>query len=132
MAVELRWEGGLRFEGEARGGSRTKLDGEGEAGTSPVSLLLESVGGCAGADVVEILRKGRQDLRGLTVRLSGRRRDEPPRYFTSLDVEFVVRGNVDRAKAERAARLSFEKYCSVFHTLRPDLELDWKVTLAPS
>lgn len=131
MEVRLRWEGGLRFEGTA-GSVGTAMDGEGRAGASPVALLAQAIGGCAGADVVEILRKGRQDLQGLAIRVSGTRREEPPRYFTRLEVDFAITGDVDRKAAERAVTLSFEKYCSVFHTLRPDLELDWKVTLGAS
>ena len=92
-------------------------------------MLLESIAACSASDVVEILRKGRQDLRGLEVRARGRRRDEYPRYFTRLEFDFVVSGDVDPEKAERAVALSFEKYCSVFHTLRKDIELEWSVSV---
>ena len=127
--VYVEWESdGLRFDGVA-GDRRTAIDGNGREGPSPVSLLLESLAGCAGSDVVEILRKGRQELRELRVVAEGWRREEPPRYFRRLRVRFLVRGDVDPKAAERAARLSFETYCSVFHTLRKDLELEWEVEL---
>lgn len=129
--ISVTWEGsGLRFEGAA-GDRRTAIDGDGVAGTSPVSLLLESLAGCAGSDVVEILRKGRQDLRGLRVEAEGERREEPPRYFRRIRVRFRIEGDVDRKTAERAARLSFQTYCSVFHTLRRDLDLGWEVEIRP-
>lgn len=127
--VTVRWLGdGLRFEGRS-GENAVVLDGQGAAGPSPVSTLLLALAGCAGADVVEILGKGREEPDGVEIRVRGRRREEPPRHFTALHVEFVIRGPVDPAKAERAARLSFETYCSVFHTLRKDLELEWEVRL---
>lgn len=126
--IRLDWQTNLHFEGRW-GDVVTEIDGDGQVGISPVAMLLESLAGCAGADVVDILRKGRQELRGLEVRAFAERRPEPPRRFTRVRLEFVVDGPVDRAKAERAVRLSFETYCSVWHTLRSDLELDWSVIL---
>lgn len=129
MQVELEWRGeGTRFVGE-RGGMRTEIDGSGETGTSPVALLLEALAACSAADVVEILHKGRQEPRGLRVTATGERRPEPPRYFTRVELRFRIAGPVERKKAERAVELSLEKYCSVSHTLRRDLELAWSVEL---
>lgn len=129
MQIELEWHGeGPRFVGR-RGGIPTDIDGSGEAGVSPVAMLLEALAACSAADVVEILRKGRQDLRGLRVTARGERRPEPPRYFTRIELRFEIVGEVDRKKAERAVELSLEKYCSVSHTLRRDLALEWSIAL---
>lgn len=129
MEIELEWRReGTRFVGE-RDGVRTAIDGSGRAGASPVALLLEALAGCSAADVVEILHKGRQDLRGLWVRARADRRPEPPRYLTRVELVFRIAGDVAREKAERAVALSLEKYCSVSHTLRRDLELEWSVEL---
>jgi len=119
--VTLRWREGMRFEGETAAGAATDVDGRGERGPSPTQLLLESVGACSAIDVVEILQKGRQPLEALEVQVRGERRDEPPRRYTALTLLFSIRGAVDRAAAERAVSLSLEKYCSVFHSLAPDL-----------
>lgn len=127
--VTVRWTEGMRFEGRTGEGAVTTLDGEGELSPTPTRLLLESLGGCAGIDVVEILRKGRQELEGLTVEVSGERRSETPRHFTRVALRFRIRGPVDRKAAERAVDLSLERYCSVFHTLRKDLAVDTEVLL---
>ncbi len=128
MKVELKWHDGLRFEGRY-GENRTAIDGNGEAGVSPVAMLLESLAGCTGSDVVEILRKGREELRGLEVHATATRREEPPRRITAVGLEFLIDGPVSRDKAERAVQLSFQTYCSVWHTLRDDIELDWVVIM---
>lgn len=125
--VTLTWTEGMRFEARTPEGAATSLDGEGSLSPSPTQLLLESLGGCAGIDVVEILRKGRQGLEGLTVEAEGTRRKQTPRRFTRIDLRFVVRGDVDRSAAERAVDLSLERYCSVFHTLRKDLAVETEV-----
>jgi putative redox protein len=129
--IRAVWKGeGLAFEA-TRKSVVTSIDGDGQTGVSPMGMLLESLAGCSGADVVDILRKGRQPIEGLEIRLEGDRRDKPPRFYTSIRAEFVIRGAVDPAKAERAVRLSFDTYCSVYHSLRNDLELEWKVRVEP-
>jgi putative redox protein len=127
--VTLTWSEGMRFEGRTSGGAVTPLDGDGSLSPSPTQLLLESLGGCAGIDVVEILRKGRQGLEDLTVEVEGTRREGTPRRFIRIDLRFVVRGDVARSAAERAVDLSLERYCSVFHTLRKDLAVETEVVL---
>ncbi len=80
---------------------------------------------------MDILRKGRQDVEALHVTVSGRRRPETPRDYAELTSRFEVRGGVSEAKARRAVELSFQKYCSVYHTLRRDLEVSWEVSVQP-
>ena len=107
------------------------IDGNSTDGTSPVDLLLESVGACAATDVVDILKKSRQEVLGMAVEVEATRREEPPRYVRRLDFRFHIKGPVDQKKAERAVDLSLEKYCSVFHTLRMDISLDVEVKVVP-
>jgi putative redox protein len=74
-------------------------------------------------DVSLILKKMRARVDGLGVELEGERGEEPPRYFRAVRMVFVVTGDVDVERVEHAVKLSRERYCSVLHTLRPDLEL---------
>lgn len=124
--TNLVWMEELRFEAVSNGGT-VEIDGNSMHGTSPVDLLLASVASCAAADVVDILKKGRQELEAMRVEVASERRDEHPRYVKRLDMTFRMKGNIDQAKAERAVDLSLEKYCSVFHSLRMDLGVDTKV-----
>ncbi len=127
--VTLSWKEGMSFEARTGGGAVTTIDGEGRLSPSPVELLLESLGSCAGIDVVEILRKGRHDVEALEVEVEGRRREEPPRRFTDVELCFRIRGEVPRKAAERAVALSLERYCSVHHTLAGDLAVETRVEL---
>lgn len=126
--VGLDWHGDLRFRARA-GEWTTELDGDTEQATSPVQMLLQSVGGCAAVDMIHILRKGRQEPTGLEIRVSADRAEEHPRRLTRLEVRFYLSGDVEREVAERAARLSFETYCSCYQSLREDIELDYSVTV---
>jgi putative redox protein len=83
-------------------------------GLSPMELVLAALGGCAGVDVVGILRKERQSVTGYEIRVRGERADEHPRVYRSIDVVHVLQGpNLSPAAVERAVRLSADKYCSV-------------------
>lgn len=126
--IQVRWDGGLKFSAD-RADHETRIDGDEGIAPSPVALMVESVAACAAIDVVVILQKGRQELTGLSVRARARRADAPPRYVKGLRFDFHVSGKVDEAKARRAVMLSFERYCSVYHSLRKDMELEWTLTL---
>jgi putative redox protein len=117
----MEWEGDLRFRGRA-GERALELDGDSRAAVSPVEALALSLAGCMASDVVHILVKGRADLKGLTARLVAERSPEEPRRLVSVDLRFSVRGDVPASKVERAIALSREKYCSVWHSLRRDIE----------
>ena len=123
MGVTLRWAGGERFSATTVEGIELALDGSRAEGASPMDAVLAAVGACMGIDVVDILRKGRSDVTGCVVRASGVRREDHPRRFTSIALEFELTGRgLSRAKVERAVELSKTTYCSVWHSLGADIE----------
>lgn len=121
--VELVWQRDLIFEGRSAG-VKMALDSAGEQAPSPMQALAFALAGCMGMDIVHILRKGRHDLRGLSISLTGQRSEEEPRRFLSFDIVFHVTGAVSPDQVQRAIDLSHEKYCSVWHSLRQDLALN--------
>jgi len=123
VTVSLEWKGGLRFAGPTPGGELV-LDGDSAAGPSPVQALAFALAGCMAADLVHILTRGRVPPRGLRVTFTGERAEQDPRRFVRIGLRFEVSGDIPAEKVERALALSREKYCSVWHSLRPDIELD--------
>ena len=119
--VELIWSEGVRF-GATAGANAIVVDGDGTAGPSPVQVAAIGLAGCMGADVAAILQKGRQPLTGLRVSFSGERAADPPRRFTRITMHFHVSGAVTPEAVERAIRLSRDTYCSVWHSMRQDIE----------
>jgi putative redox protein len=85
-----------------------------------------------GVDVLDILNKSRVTVEDLEVEVSGERAEMPPRYFRSIDLVYRVKGpqDGDLAKLERAVQLSRDKYCSVLHTLRSDLNVGVRIERA--
>jgi putative redox protein len=128
--VELTWQGGLRFEAKV-GGQTMVVDSQRQTGLSPTQALAVSLAGCMAVDVVDILQKGRFELAGVEARLESERRPEPPRYVTRVTLHFVVRGDVPPDRVERALELSRERYCSVWHSLRSDIDFRTSFDVAP-
>jgi putative redox protein len=122
LSVEIVWSSELQF-GATSGQTAIAVDGDGVAGPSPVQLLGMALLGCMAADVVDILRKGRHPVDRFHAELTGERAPESPRRLLKVAIHFAVHGNVPAAAVERAISLSREKYCSVWHSLRQDIEL---------
>lgn len=132
-SIRLEWTGeGLRFRGggvEPRSPSIT-LDPSLEEGPSPMDTLLLACAGCAGADVVSILNKMKVGLETVSIDVTGERRADHPKRYTAVKYLFRFGGErVERPKAERAVALSLEKYCSVLHSLNPDIRVDHEIEL---
>lgn len=113
------WQGGLQFEARANSNIPVRLDGDAQNGVSPMEMILMGLAGCAGGDVIDILRKKRQQVSGFEVQVIGQRADEHPRKYTEIEIVYTITGqDVDPLAVERAIELSETKYCSVSATLR--------------
>jgi putative redox protein len=130
--VKLNWEGGLKFTALGSSPLPVPIDGDREEGASPMEMILEALGGCTSIDVVMILNKMRQPLDRFEVSISGARRETDPRAYTSIEVVFKLWGEgLELEKVNRAVELSFEKYCSVYHSLNKEIEVTKKIQLNP-
>lgn len=103
---------------------------EGTKAVSPMESLLMAVAGCSGIDMVNILKKQRQDLKGFSAEVEGERIDvDEAKPFKTILVKFFLEGEIDPNKARKAAELSFEKYCSVSKTLEPNVTVNYEVSV---
>jgi putative redox protein len=130
VTVVLTWEGGLRFSAEAAR-AVVVIDGEAEAGPSPMQMLALALAGCMAVDVASILVKGRHPLQAIRSTLTGRRSDGQPARFTGFAIQYAITGNIPPEAVERAIELSREKYCSVWHSMREDIELETSYEIVP-
>jgi putative redox protein len=118
MKARIKWVEDAMFLGESGSGHSVVMDGPPESGgrnlgLRPMEMLLVGMGGCASFDVVHILRKGRQDVRGCEALLEAERAESDPKVFTRIHLHFIVTGKgLAKLAVERAIGLSAEKYCS--------------------
>ena len=137
MECNVKWTGldGMTFVAETGSGHAVVMDGAPEGGgrnlgPRPMEMVLLGTGGCTAYDVVLILRKSGQDVRGCEAQLRAERAATDPKVFTHLHFHFKVRGRALKPNlVERAIKLSHEKYCSASAMLAKTAEItmDWEV-----
>jgi putative redox protein len=120
----LRWDRDLIFIGSTEPGYEIEFDANAQWGCKPTEALLLSLAGCMGIDIVMILKKMRVQLASFRMELVGERNPTPPQYYKAIELVLHLGGvNLDLSKVERAISLSKATYCSVYNSLRKDLEL---------
>ncbi|MCC7082528.1 MAG: OsmC family protein [Burkholderiales bacterium] len=118
MKVRIKWVENVCFLAETESGHALVMDGATEGGgrnlgPRPMEAVLAGTGGCSAYDVVTILRKARQPVKGCEVLIEAERAPDEPKVFTRIHMHFVVTGSgVRREQVKRAVHLSAEKYCS--------------------
>lgn len=122
LDATLTWRRDLTFDATT-GAHTVRIDGDNQQGVSPMYALAFALAGCMAVDVVMILEKGRHVLSSLDVRFHGVRAEGPPSYVTDVTLHYELVGTAPSEAVQRAIDLSRDKYCSVLHTLRPDLRL---------
>lgn len=128
--VTLDWLGGLKFGGGAPDGPKSFVDGDNAAAPGPMTTLLLAAASCTGSDVVIVLKKQRVELTKFSLDVAGTRREEEPRRYIKIHLTYHLAGTgLDEAKARRAIDLSIEKYCSVLHSLAPDIIVTYDLKL---
>jgi len=112
--VAAMWKGDLTFDGKNDLGNHIQMGAkDNKDNISPMELLLLGLAGCTGYDVVSILKKKRQNLEDLQVKVRGIRDDDYPMVYTNIEVEYIFTGEELSEKAvTQAIELSETKYCS--------------------
>jgi putative redox protein len=116
----------MEYLGGVEGEESVLFDAKGGKGPGPMDALLLAVAGCMAADVQSILERSRVPLTGLEVAVEGRRAPAHPKRYTHISLTYVLEGpdEKDKSKVQRAIDLSREKFCSVLHSLRPDIQVE--------
>lgn len=132
MEIRLkRVDDAFRMEASNEDGHTIVMDGaEGIGGSRsamrPMQALLASLAGCSTIDVVHILRRQRQPLEGIEVKVEAEReKDKVPALFTRIHLHYRLTGDLKPEKVEQAIRLSMEKYCSVAKILEKTAPITW-------
>jgi len=125
------WKQQFQFEGKGNGGIPVAMDGDGKTGNSPTDLILVGLCACTGYDVVSILQKKRQPLKGLEISAEAEKAPHSPRVYTAIKLLYRISGKVSRKAAEDAVRLSEEKYCSVSAMLSKTARVTYEIQMEP-
>jgi putative redox protein len=132
MKSTITWTGDMAFTGTTPSGHELRMDAAPEvggqnSGARPTELLLYSLAGCTGIDIVMILKKMRLELTGFAMDVEGTRADSEPKKFTDFHIHYFVEGNLPEEKVVRAIQLSKDKYCSVSHSLSANIVASYSI-----
>lgn len=122
--VSTHWKGGLTFESDNPSGLSVVMDTDIEGitkrnGLSPKAMMLSSLAGCSGLDVISILDKMKIQLKDFRIDIEAELTDVHPKYYHKVEVNYHFYGaNNHKEKCERAVNLSVEKYCGVMEMFR--------------
>jgi len=122
--VVTHWKGNLQFESDNPSGKLLTMDTSPEnggynSGLSPKAMMLSSLAGCSGLDVVSILKKMKVPFSDFRMDTYGELTDEHPKYYHKVSVEYHFYGNeLDEKKIEKAVNMSIDTYCGVMEMFR--------------
>lgn len=133
--VTTTWKGNLLFKSDNPNGNTLLIDtskeiGGNEVGLSPKALMLSSLAGCSGLDVVSILKKMRVSVADFEIKVEGELTDTHPKYYKKVFVDYHFYGNdLDEEKINKAVNLSIEQYCGVMEMFRQFAEVKTAIHL---
>ena len=125
MKATVTWQADMRFVGKTDNGKTLEMDGDSDSNAvTPMESVLIAVGACSSIDLVDILKKSRQEVSHCVCELSAERAENAPRFFTAIHAHYIVQGDkVSEKHVRRAVQLSVEKYCSVMLMLEKNIAI---------
>jgi len=134
LSAEVQWNSEMAFKAMVNGHELMLDLGEDAGGQNqgprPKPLLLVSLGGCTGMDVISILKKMRIEPDYFNIRLEGEVTEEHPKHFTKIHIIFEFRGkDLPIDKLQKAIDLSKERYCGISYTLQQAVELTSEIKI---
>ncbi|MBT8257541.1 MAG: OsmC family protein [Bacteroidia bacterium] len=127
--VITHWKGNMLFESDNPNDKTLLIDtspehGGHNAGHAPKALMLASLAGCSGLDVVSVLKKMKVKVSDFRIDTSANLTEEHPKYYDKVTIEYHFYGeDLKRSKIEKAVNLSIEKYCGVMEMFRHFAEI---------
>ncbi len=132
--VETTWKGNMLFDAEVSG-HHVLMDaipevGGQNGGPRPKELMLASLAGCTGMDVVSILKKMRVPFTGLNIRVEAEVTEEHPKHYEKMLVIYEFTGEgLQMEQLQKAVELSQDRYCGVSHVYRKAMAVDYRIEI---
>jgi len=131
--ISCTWQSGMAFESEISG-HKLIMDavptvGGDDQGPRPKPLVLASLAGCTGMDVVSILRKMKQSFTYFNIEVDAESTEEHPKTYNAMKLiyEFKEADKLDPAKVEKAVKLSQDRYCGVSALLKKAIPIQYEI-----
>ena len=127
--VTTTWKNKMLLESDNPLGKNLLMEsgpdfGGSNQGLSPKALMLSSLGGCTGLDVLSLLKKIRVEIEDFKVTVNGELTEEHPKYYDKVSIDYYFTGtDLNKEKIKKAVSLSEERYCGVIKMFRAFAEV---------
>lgn len=134
QVLKTAWMGKMKFDAVVSGhhlmmDAVPEVGGE-NAGPRPKELMLASLSGCTGMDVISILNKMRQEVESFNITIEAELTEEHPKHYNKLHLIYEFKGNnLDPEKLKKAVDLSQDKYCGVSAVYKKAMELTYEIKI---
>ncbi len=132
--VETAWKGNMKFDAMVSGhhvimDALPEVGGE-NSGSRPKELMLASLAGCTGMDVISILKKMKVNVESFNITVEADITEEHPKHYTKMNVIYLFKGeNLELEKLKKAVELSQERYCGVSAAYRKAMQLTYEIKI---
>ena len=132
--VNTAWQGNMKFDAVVSG-HHVVMDalpvvGGNDEGARPKELMLASLAGCTGMDVVSILKKMRVEPDYFSIRVEAEMTEEHPKHYTAMHIIYEFKGEgLDLEKLQKAVKLSQDQYCGVSTAYRKAMEITYEIAI---
>ena len=136
--ITAKWKGGMKFESDNPSGINVLIDtqekgSDKQFGLNPKGMMLSSLAGCTGIDIISLLDKMKVELDDFTMHVEGELTDEHPKYFHKVSVDYHFYGSdLKKKKIEKEVNLYKDKYCGVMEMFRHFAEIKTQIHLHES
>ena len=126
METKVQWISDKHFKGFAENKTPVDMDDVKNGAPTPMEIQLMSLAGCSGIDIVNMLKKMRQELTAFDTKVTGERAADHPKRFTKIHLDYHFTGkNLDPHSVEKAIKLSYDTYCSIGAMLKPAVHITY-------
>ena len=133
--VTTEWKGNMVFESDNPSGHKVFIDSNEEfggtnSGLRPKAMMLSSLAGCSGLDVVSLLKKMKAEVAYFKIVTTGELTDEHPKFYHKVKIDYHFYGKeLNEKKITKAINLSIERYCGVFEMFRHFAKMETEIHL---
>jgi putative redox protein len=134
QTLNTKWNGNMQFDALV-GDHHVIMDASPEVGGTnegprPKALMMASLAGCTGMDVISILKKMRIEPKTFNINIEAEVTEEHPKHYSSMHLIYEFSGEgLEEDKLRKAIELSQERYCGVSVVYRKAMPVTYEIKI---
>ena len=109
MNGEVRWTESGGYVGTTAGGKSFRIYGD--SSPSPTEMVIHAHAACSLIDVIDGLKHRIANVEYATVEIEVEMAEKAPKVFTSVNMKYIIKGDVPEALVRRLIESCHTTYC---------------------